>query len=81
VVKGKFRSMEYEFFDEYFGLISALIRICKESFSLTASPGQNSATAEQPFFDESSGKFDTVMILTFCIEIIKTNYYILSGVI
>jgi hypothetical protein len=30
IVKGKLRNMENEFFDEYFGLLSSLIKISKE---------------------------------------------------
>jgi len=80
VVQGKFRNMEYEFFDEYFSLVSALIKICRRSFSVSGEAGQASG-GDRHFFDEGSQKFNTKDILIFCIDIIKTNYSILSGLI
>lgn len=78
VVQGKFRNLEYEFFDEYFSLMSALIRICRGSFFVSEkSPLE--AGSDRRFFLEDSQKFDTRRILAFCIDIIKTNYSILSG--
>ena len=80
VVQGKFRNMENEFFDEYFSLMSALIKICRGSFTVSEEGPQESGS-ERHFFDEGSQKFDTKRILSFCIGIIKTNYSILSGLI
>ena len=72
VVKGKLRNMEEEFFDEYFSLLSSLIKISKDSFNVEDATSDN-------FFDSSSNTFFTESIMEFCIEIITTSYFILSG--
>jgi len=33
VIKGKIRNLENEFYDEYFSLLSSLIKICQDHFS------------------------------------------------
>ena len=71
-MKGKLRNMEEEFFDEYFSLLSSLIKISKDSFNV------ENATSEA-FFDPISNTFFTESIMKFCIEIITTSYFILSG--
>lgn len=89
VVKGKLRNMENEFFEEYFGLLSSLIKISKDYFfidnQLTSGviePLEKEQAAEQrEFFDEKVNKFLSSDILAFCIEIVKLNHYILSGLI
>jgi hypothetical protein len=32
MVKGKFKNLEGEFYEEFFNLLSALIKICKDEF-------------------------------------------------
>jgi hypothetical protein len=32
MVKGRFRNLEGEFYEEFFNLLSALIKICKDEF-------------------------------------------------
>ena len=72
MIGGKLRNMEEEFFDEYFSLLSSLIKISKDSFSIED-------TSSDGFFDETSNTFRTEIIMKFCIDIITTSYMILSG--
>jgi len=72
VIDGKLRNMEEEFFDEYFSLLSSLIKISKDSFSVEDEINDD-------FFDEASNTFKTETIMKFCIDIITTSYFILSG--
>lgn len=81
VVKGRLRNMENEFFDEYFGLLSSLIKICQHDFSTEKILDEDDASNKDGFFNEKHGKFDSERILAFSVEIIKLNHYVLSGLI
>ena len=72
VIGGKLRNMEEEFYEEYFSLLSSLIKISKDSFSIED-------LSKDDFFDEESKTFRTETIMKFCIDIITTSYFILSG--
>lgn len=73
--------MENESFDEYFGLLSSLIKICQQNFSTGKILDEDDASSKDCFFNEKHGKFDSERILAFSVEIIKLNHYILSGLI
>ena len=81
--------MENEYFEEYFGLLSSLIKISKDQFFVGIQESHEAkdqlekeqATEKKEFFDEKVGKFHSSEILSFCIEIVKLNHYILSGLI
>ena len=72
VVGGKLRNMEEEFFDEYFSLLSSLIKISKDSFSINEQRSED-------FYDISTDTFNTEAIMNFCMDIITKSYQILSG--
>jgi len=82
VVKGKLRNMENEYFEEYFGLLSSLIKISKDLFFVEIQESheakdqlEKEQTAEKKeFFDDKVGKFHSSEILSFCVEIVKLNH-------
>lgn len=85
-VRGKVRNMENQFFDEYFNLLSSLIKLCKDEFSSGAEPLEQEPAPDRKgdgsrFFCEKTGVFDSARILAFCIDIIKMNHRVLSGLV
>jgi len=74
--KGKFRNLEGEYYEEYFNLLSSLIRICKNEFCDFSQVSQlgEGVKEEEKYFNEENKKFDANKILIYCINQIKINH-------
>jgi len=74
LVNEKIADLQNQYFEEYFNLLWSLIKISKSCFVCRDKLSSDFYLADQQKFDANS-------ILTFCIEMIQTNSFILSGII
>lgn len=76
--KGRLRNMENEYFEEYFNLISSLIKLCQSSFSLEGFEIDDNSSSIRNVFDAASKQFDAPKILAFSIDIVRFHHQVLS---